>query len=191
MTLLLAVAGCWPDVRGPGYEPWDSAAAAQQPKVVHHDEGNGITRTTVDATDALAWVYVDADDDLAELDGPRPGWDLGFSRQRIMLDGGVSGDAGVELAIVPAARLEDVAAAPTDGWITDQADDDDENSEPEYAFDAWFDYDPDTHVLTPKDLVFVVRTSEARLVATEIVSYYDEAGSSGLFTLRWRTLPAR
>jgi hypothetical protein len=185
---LLGLAGCWPDVRGPRYEPWDSAAEAQEPNVVHVPEGGGITRTTLDATDALSWVYLEADDDLAELDGPSPGWDLAFSRQRIMLDGGVSGDGGVELVPVPAARLEDVSAAPTAGWITDQADDDDENSEPEYAFDSWFDYNSSNHVLTPKDLVFVVRTSEGAPLAIEIVDYYDDAGSSGYFTLRWKWL---
>ncbi len=189
MIAAALLAGCWPDLRGPAYEPWDSAAAAQQPNVAHESEGDGVTRTTVDATDGLAWVYVEADDDLAELDGPRPGWDLAFSRQRVQLNGGVSGDGGVEVAILPAARLEDVTAAPADGWVADGADDGDDNQEPEYAFDAWFSYDPDTHVLTPQDLVFVVRTSEARHVAIEVVSYYDDAGSSGWFTLRWKLLP--
>ncbi len=191
MILLFALAGCWPDVRGPGYAPWDSAAEAQQPNVVHVSEGGGVTRTELDAGDALAWVYVDADDGLAELDGPRPGWDLAFSRQRIQLDGGISGDGGVELVAVEAATLEDVAAIPTGGWITDQADDDDENTEPEYAFDVWFDYDSESHVLTPKPLVFVVHTGDGAYVALDILDYYDDAGSSGLFTFRWMLLSAR
>lgn len=190
MIALLLWSACWPDVRGPRYAPWDSAAAAREPKVVHEPEGGGVTRTTLDATDGLEWVYLDIDarDPLTELDGDESGWDLAFSRQRIMLDGGSSGDGGVEVAIVQAPRLEDVTAAPTEGYVTDQADDDDENSEPEFAFDAWFDYNPDNHVLTPHELVFVVRSTEGAHLALEILSYYDDAGSSGVFSFRWKLL---
>lgn len=183
--MILWLAACWPDVRGPLYEGWDSAAE-RGPKVLHEPEGDGVTRTTVDATDGLEFVYVDLDAGFAELDGPEDGWDLSFSRQRIPIDGGVSGDGGVEVAPVAAARLEDVTAPPTDGYVTDLPDDDDENAEPEYAFDVWFDYDSDTHVLTPEDLVFVVHTTEGAAVGLEILSYYDDAGSSAFFTLRWK-----
>jgi hypothetical protein len=188
VTFLTLLAGCWPDIRGLDYEPWDSAEAARGPKVVQTEVGGGVVHMTVDATDSVAWVYVDADSGMLELDGPADGWDLAFSRARIKLDGGVSGDAGVEVAVVEAARVEDVSVAPTDGYVTDLEDDGDDNAEPELAFDVWFDYDSNSHVLTPKDLVFVVRTDLGDHVAIEVTGYYDDAGTSGILQFRWKEL---
>lgn len=185
---LLGLVGCWPDIRGLDYEPWDSAAAAAAPKVTNEDEGEGVTFTVVDASDPAVWIRVDFDRGASEVEDGAPGWDLAFSRQRIATNGGVSGTEGVEVAVVEAASIDEVTAAPTDGYAADLPDDDDENSEPEYTFDVWFDYDSETHVLSPHDRVFVVRTTDDARVALEVVSYYDDAGSSGLMQLRWKTL---
>lgn len=185
MIALLGLVGCWPDIRGRDYEPWDSAA--QGPRVTNEDEGDGVTFTVVDAADPAVWVSVDFDGEAEEVDED-DGWDLGFSRQRIRLNGGASGDAGVELAVVEAATIDDVTEAPTDGYATDLPDDDDENGDAEFAFDVWFDYDETTHVLTAHDYVFVVHTTEGASIAVEIVSYYDDAGSSGLMQIRWKPL---
>lgn len=188
---LLGLAGCWPDIRGPDYAAWDSDAAASGSRVTNEDEGDGVTSTVVDAADPAVWVHVDFDDGAAEVTEDDAGWDLMFSRQRIATNGGVSGTEGVEVAIVEAPTLDDVRAAPTDGYLADQPDDDDDNGDAEYVFDAWFDYDSTTHVLTPHDRVFVVRTTGDAYVAIEVLSYYDDAGSSGLMQLRWKTLRAR
>lgn len=53
-----------------------------------------------------------------------------------------------------------------------------------YAIGAyWYDYDLATHALSPRSEVYVVRqASQATLF--ELVSYYDERGTSGFFTLR-------
>jgi hypothetical protein len=179
---------CWPDIRGVDYEPWDEQAAAEAPKVVNEPGPDGTTLTTVDATDALAWVYVELDEDMLELAGDVEGWDIAFSRQRIMLNGGISGEGGVEVAVIEAESLADVVTAPVTGFATDLEDDDDDNAEPEYAFDVWFDYNSSNHVLTPFPLVFVVRTTDDQLVAIEILSYYDDAGTSAVFALTWKYL---
>ena len=44
-------------------------------------------------------------------------------------------------------------------WITDE-EDADGDEKPEYAFDSWFDYDLATHILSPADLVYILRTVE-------------------------------
>jgi hypothetical protein len=187
-VLWFLIPGCWPDIRGPAYEPFDTAAVAAAPKVTSEPEGGGITRTVVDATSADNWVFVDVDSAMAELEEHGEGWDLGFSRQRIKLNGGVSGEDGVEVSWVEAPALEDLEEVPTAGFVSDLADDDDENSEPEYAFDVWFDYDSESHVLTPRDYVFVVHSGEGGFVSIEILDYYDEAGTSGIFEIRWEPL---
>ncbi len=51
---------------------------------------------------------------------------------------------------------------------------------------SWYDYDPRTHVLTPKDQVFQLRHAGEPVGVFEITSYYDERGESGFFTLNTR-----
>jgi hypothetical protein len=184
--VILLLMGCWPDIRGVDYEPFDPNATG--PKVLNTDEGDGVTFTLVDATDNVDWVYVDFDGGAVEVEEDE-GWELGFSRSRIPLNGGASGDGGVEAAVVEAATIDGVTEAPTEGYAVDLPDDDiDDNADPEYVLDVWFDYDATTHVLTPHDYVFVVRTTDGGFVAVEIVSYYDEAGTSGLMQIRWKEL---
>jgi hypothetical protein len=48
-----------------------------------------------------------------------------------------------------------------------------------------------THVLTPRAQVYVVRTAEGNAFKLEILAYYDDAGTSGMLTIRWAPLPAQ
>ncbi|MEZ4235378.1 MAG: HmuY family protein [Myxococcota bacterium] len=184
MIWMLALSACLPDIRGKLYEPFDTAGAKEAAKVAVEPDGAGVVKVVIDATSASNWIFLDLDLETLEVEPDTAGWDIALSRQRIKLDGGVSGDAGVEVAVVEAARVEDVTTAPADGYVTDLPDDDDENTEPEYAFDVWFDYNPENHVLTPKDLVFVVRSTDGLLYPVEVLSYYDDAGTSGFMSLR-------
>jgi hypothetical protein len=49
----------------------------------------------------------------------------------------------------------------------------------------WYDYDSSTHTLTPSPVVYAVRRGGA-ITLVEIVSYYDDEGESGIFSLRAR-----
>ena len=51
---------------------------------------------------------------------------------------------------------------------------------------SWYAYEASTHVLTPKPYVYALR-AEGALTLFEVVSYYDERGESGVFTLRARS----
>lgn len=144
----------------------------------------------IDATSETDWVYLDlgggqvvrpADpDDSAE-------WDLGFRRYKVKINGGISGTA--DMAVVPffetpySTELE----APTEGWVTDQADAD-ADGDPEYALDTWFAYDADTHQVTPADVIYVVRDAASDLAKLQFLAYYDDAGSPGYIHLRWGAL---
>lgn len=48
---------------------------------------------------------------------------------------------------------------------------------------SWYIYDGATHALTPEPVVYLVRGGELS-AAIEIISYYNERGESGYFTLR-------
>lgn len=150
----------------------------------------GLATVQLDASGA-DWVPYDLDSGAQA----EAGWDLSFLRYNVRLDGGVSGGGGVEVAILAGAdpetlTLAEVQALGAGEWITDQADADGDGN-PEYAMGDWYDYDSSTHVLTPKDRVYAVRTNGGAVVAVQMLSYYDDAGTSGHPTFAWRTLEAR
>ena len=52
---------------------------------------------------------------------------------------------------------------------------------------SWYEYDGRTHSVTPREAVFVWRDEAGQPQALwQIVSYYDDRGESGVFTLAWR-----
>jgi len=174
-------AACAGDIR-----PDNPDGGGPTAKLAVESNGDGTNTVTVNATDAVSWVYLD----LAELALVEPtdpatsaDWDLGLQRFHYALDGGVSGRGQGELVVLDGASLLDVNDAPTDGWVTDQPDDPEDTDElPEYAFEAaeggWYDYDSTTHVLSPKSRVYVVRGADGSPFALRILSYYDDLGSA-------------
>ena len=46
----------------------------------------------------------------------------------------------------------------------------------------------DAHKVIPKDYVFVTKLTNGKYVAYEIVSYYDDLGESGAFTIEWKEM---
>ncbi|MCB9766290.1 MAG: HmuY family protein [Alphaproteobacteria bacterium] len=175
MTLLTLALAC---ARPPTLQDDTGASADTQAR-----EGE-VTTTCADATDESAWVSYDLDGAAFTEDDA---WDLGIQRYHVRLNGGVSGDAGVEAAWVEAASLDAVTEAPADGWRTDEADAD-ADGVPEYAFGDWYDYDPATHLLSPKARVWVVRSGEGALWKLRITGYYDDAGSGGHPCFEWAAL---
>lgn len=142
---------------------------------------DGSFTTILDATSMTAWVHVDLDSD-ALVDAAAP-WDLRFQRFQISTNGGTSGDGGVEVARLDGVVFADVTSAPTSGWIADDAED--------YAFeqgDGWYAYDGTTHLLTPRPIVWVVRSTSGSAFKLELLRYYDDAGTAGWFTFQWAPL---
>ena len=142
------------------------------------DNADGSHTTVVDATAMDAWIGLDL-----ETGKESEAWDLGFQRFQVRLNGGTSGDGGVELAALPDADFAAVTKAPTTGWITDTAE--------VLAFEAndgWYAYDPATHVLTPRAIVYVVRSAEGAYFKLAIEDYYDDAGTPAFMKLHWAAI---
>lgn len=163
------------------------------PHVGHVEQGDGMFVTTVDATSETEWVYLRLSDG-AEVEVADPAadtsWDLAFLRFHVKLDGGVSGDAGVEAAPIEGAAFDDVKGPPAEGWITDQPDGDDDDEDPDYALRGWYAYDVMTHILTPQDVVWAIRTGDGAVYKLRIEDYYDDAGTSGHLRFRWGRIDA-
>ena len=145
----------------------------------------------IDSTDSTAWVHYDLEsssliptDEVSE-----DNWDIAFQRYIIKLNGGVSGTGGVEVMLLAGEyeNFEEVTLPEEGEWITD-LEDSDGDDQPEYALDSWFDYDLATHVLSPADLVYLIRTVEGDIFRFRILDYYSSQGGSGYMSIEFDLL---
>jgi len=188
LALALSVsAGCADDL---AVEQTDDVSEA----VATEAGSAGAFLTHVDASDMVAWRYFSfaTGSEVIPADpATSTDWDLAFQRFHILSNGGVSGSGGVAVAIVAGQTLADVSAAPSDGYVEDQADGDDDDSIAESAFssgDGWYAYDPATNRLSPYPNVYVVRTGSGAFYELAIIDYYDGAGTSGHPAFEWQGL---
>lgn len=170
-----------PDIEDPGNAP-------QESNIHHVDNGDGTFTTTLDATSSEKWIGFDLDQ-RQQVEGTEDNqWDLAFQRFHIRVRGGVSGSGAVAVAILEDTDFAQVSQAPAEGYVTDAVDGADENTDPDTAFEsgtAWYSYDPRTHQLSPRSLLYVVRTDEGAYFKVRIQSYYDAAGNPAMFQLHW------
>ena len=182
----LLLAACADDLEPTAPDAGADDAGGDDPPaahVEHTDHGDGTTTTRVDASAMDAWVHLDLDG-RAEVDADGA-WELGFQRFAVTLDGGISGDGEVAAAALDGADFDALTVAPADGYVVDAVDGDDEDGEPDLALAGWYAYDPTTHVLTPVDRVYVIRSSDGGYFKLRFLDYYDDAGTSGFPTFRW------
>jgi hypothetical protein len=182
------LAGCFQSI-APDRPDAGEGDAAPLGKYTTTRNPDGSYTTIIDSTSAEEWTYGDFETGAEST--PDAAWDLRFQRFHISTNGGISGSGGVEIAPAPGVTFAQMTAAPSTGWIADAADGDDANMDPDYAFeqgDGWYDYNPMNHVLTPKPLVWAVRTNGGSTIKLEIAKYYDNAGTAGWFTVHWSPL---
>ncbi len=166
----------------------DGSAPADLPRTsgnfTHTALGDGsIISTVVDAKSADDWQKLDLDSGYADTGD----WDLSFRRFGVLSNGGVSGSGGVRLLALPGENFEAVTQAPgaEAGWGVDLKDGEDDDTSPDNVFSDWYDYDVTTHALTPKDTLFLVRSTAGLFYKLRIEDYYDEAGTSAVVSFRW------
>lgn len=156
------------------------------------DDGSFMTR--VDASSSEEWIYFSfvSGRQIIPLDpANNSDWDLGFQRFHIISNGGASGSAGADVAVLLDQAFEAVTAPPADGYVADQPDGDDTDSVVDTVFetgDGWYDYDDTTNRLSPRQNVYVVRTARGAHYKLTILDYYDAAGSSGHPSFAWAEL---
>jgi hypothetical protein len=160
-------------------------------KFASRDKGDGVTETIADATVTGEQQYFDLDTGTSV--STDEGWDLAFMRNYIRSNGGASGDKRVEVARLEDTAFDDVTQAPDDGYDTDQPDgSEDDNTEPETQFSghetSWYDYNLNTHVLSPRKVTYVVHSSEGAYFKIGIENFYDKAGTGGFLTFLWAKL---
>lgn len=141
----------------------------------------GPVRVTIDASDPDQWVYFDFSRRAPVL---RPGsmdWDMAFRRFNVMVNGGAAfeGRGGVQALAVP--RLDSIGVLPSSGYVTAEGAD---SVNPALAH--WYRYGFTSHLLTPKELVYAVRTADGRYAAIRFLSYYCTGAAPGCMTFEYR-----
>jgi HmuY protein len=149
-----------------------------------------VTETVVDATIDTEWQRFDFDTAAAVEEG----WDLSFCRFRMVSNGGAGGDAGVELAALEGQSFDELKLAPSEGFAQDSDDGDDGNMDPDNVLNSkehsWYNYNLDTHELTPHEATYVVHSSEDRYYKLAFEKYYDDAGTPAWLTFKWAEISA-
>jgi len=183
IALLLAACGTDLEPKGNGQkepEPGES-------RITHVETGDGTLTTTVDATHAESWVFLDLDA-AREVDEAAGTWELAFQRMHI-IGNGASGVVtawveGKEIGAVP-----DEAQFRADPVDRDQAQAEGvfQTTDPDdpTGAGAWYAYNLGTHSLKPRERVYFVKSDEGRLFALIFLDYYDDAGTSGYTKFKW------
>jgi len=188
--IALALSACAPDLslalEGGDMEDFSSEYGEN---LSHEDLPDGATKTVVDATDADAWIYLDLESRMqvtpATPEDSRD-WDIAFRRFEIKTNGGVNGQGGVEAVGIEGMAFEAVAVAPIEGYRVDAVDGPEEdNLLMDYVLNDWFNYSPMSHILTPRPVVFIVRSVESTYFKFAIDGYYSEAGTAGIMQFHW------
>lgn len=166
---------------------------------------NGVTIANIDASAGGSagaatnpWIYVSLADaaqvSITDVESfTSAAWDLGFKRSSIRLNSGDSGPGPWMVARADELPWADAIAPPGRDaeWKTDDfvADDctliTEGRGTPATAFSIWYDYNPETHAVTPtEDVVFFLYRMDTHTVYRLQITGW----SSGLYTVQWATL---
>ena len=198
--------GCDPATVLPGnFRPIPSTSAG----LVQVTTTAGVTSGTVDATAGgptnsadNPYLYLDlrsgAKVAINDLDArSSTAWDLALKRSSLRVNGGDSGTGGRKLAVVQAASLAAVTAAPATGYNTDDFTDAAcmlvtlPIGEPMSAFGEWYDYDTQTHQVTPKAEVYVLERPDGSHTALRVITYYGDSANpmrGAYYSVEWKQL---
>jgi hypothetical protein len=176
-------------------------SGAGEPEFRGEQSGNFISRMHrdgtiemfVDASVEGEWQHLDLDTG-AEASGEHD-WDIAFSRYWIKTNGGANGPGGVYVASLPEQSFADLTQAPVEGFAADREDsEEDTDVYPDNAFNSgaedWFDYNMKHHELTPKDISYVIASSEGSFYKFVIDDYYDSVGNPAMLLFRWAAIEA-
>jgi hypothetical protein len=170
---------------------------------------SGVTSGTIDATAGGVnnsadnpYIYVDLRNNMKiavnDVEArTSTNWDIALKRSSLRTNSGDSGPGNRELAVVQAATLAQVTAAPASGYASDDfatADCMLESTligEPQSAFGEWYDYDQNTHVVTPKAEVYVLQRNNGSRTAFRIKAYYGDPANpmrGAFYSVEWKQL---
>lgn len=159
------------------------------------DGGTGGTsgELVVEAGSTDTWVHWSLDDgDVLMVDDPSSStdWDLRIRRTQLATNGGTSGSGQGGALALDASDWDAVTACPADGYTQDEMlplpgppGSGEFSGNP--VLNDWYDYDPATHAVSTKGLVYCLRAADGETATKLSVMNY----ASGNMTLRWEVVP--
>lgn len=124
-------------------------------------------------------------------------WDIAIKRASLRSNGGDSGPGGRTVAVVAVDSLDLVTSVPASGYASDDFATDDctyvsiPGGEPASAFGEWYDYDENTHVVTPHAEVYVIARPDGTHTAFQVVDYYGDPAMptrGAFYAVAWKDL---
>lgn len=169
--VLLVAALVMGSLRSPELPPYTPTAAAP---VVVGDSLVGPADYTIDASAGERWVKFDFSRNSV-VDSADSDWDLGFHRNHVI--------AG------PGAAIRDLGAVPFDSVVDVPADGYSGNAaaawESNPAVGKWYNYSFISHLLTSKQHVYAVRTSDGHYAKLALLNYYCKGVGTACLTFRY------
>lgn len=155
---------------------------------------DGSLLTAVVSTDDKSWQQFDLDtgkDVTGDSD-----WDIAFQRFKIKTNGGLNGSGGVYVVQLEGQKYESLTKAPDMGFAADGPDSvgdaGDTDQDPDNVFNSgdadWYDYSETNHTLTPKNITYVIASTERKFYKLKIETYYDKVGTPANWKLRWKQI---
>jgi hypothetical protein len=143
---------------------------------------------TVDARSQDLWMYFDFSRGtvVAVQDPKTDAWDLAFQRHVIRTNGGDTNPAGQGALL----GLEDtdfaaVMRVPDDAKFVRDIRTKKRLSVYNPAIAKWYSYSYIANILTPKPIVYIVRTQDGKYAKMHILSYYCKGGEAGCMTFEY------
>jgi HmuY protein len=136
---------------------------------------------TVDAASSDGWTYFDFSRGGVVSNEDPAGWDLAFRRFHVIANGGGTFTGRGEIADMGRIAFDSVTEAPDSGWTPTETRRDTSNA----AIAHWYRYSWISHILSPNDHVYVVRTADGRYAKFRILSYYCPGAQPGCVTIEY------
>jgi hypothetical protein len=87
---------------------------------------------------------------------------------------------GVAAQTLTGQSLAQITSAPTVGYSTD--------IQKSYVTGDWYDFNQGTYIITPRPITYIVNTRDGKYPVFRVLSYYDDMGKSGSYTIEWKYL---
>ncbi len=154
-------------------------------------EPSEIIRYTVDARDPDVLALFDfTEGRVVEGDASELGWDLAFSRTKLLTNSGVTNPSGpggaADLGELP---LGEATMPVSVAFSVDVLGGDDEDEPENPAASRWYTYSFISHIVSAKPNTYLVRTGEDRDALVQFDSYYCDNEESGCITFRYTLVP--
>lgn len=149
-----------------------------------------VFNTQINATDHDEWVMIDLETGNMSTSTnitEHEEWDLAVRRFIFALNCPLNGPGDVYAQAILDQSFDTFWDIPTDGFVQDEADTNGDGVA-EYVLGEWFDYDPSTHILTPRNQFYVIQNRNGNHFKFAIENYYSSAGTSAMITVLWELL---